>query len=177
MKKLRAKRARIHWRDRRGHDLRPRYRPGDLPPAPDLAVVEFDDPYAPSGWVNPDGTLDPNARRRPARHDDGTVAEGEPEWTAPPRPRVSAVARLKEDPLGRMFARHQLDRAQYLGGREYQQLHDATQVALVHSIDWAKTKVSGGRHFDPLTDTRRRAGRKLCISLTTRCTNDTAPRV
>ena len=65
-KKLRARRARSHWRGR-GHDLREHYREGDLPPAPDLAIVEFPDPYAPSGWVNPDGTLDPNARRRPAR--------------------------------------------------------------------------------------------------------------
>jgi hypothetical protein len=132
-----------------------------LPPAPDLAVVEFDDPYAPSGWVNPDGTLDPNARLRQARRPDGSVAEGEPEWVAPPRARLSAAVRLKEDPLGRMHARHQLGQAQYLGGREYQQLHDATQVGLVRSVDLAKTKVSGGEHFDPLTDKRRNASRKL----------------
>jgi hypothetical protein len=60
-----------------------------------------------------------------------------------------------------MHARHQLGQAQYLGGREYQQLHDATQVGLVRSVDLAKTKVSGGECFDPLTDRRRNAGRKL----------------
>jgi hypothetical protein len=158
--KLRARRARAHWRGR-GHDLRSHYRQGDLPPAPDLAVVEFDDPYAPSGWVNPDGTLDPNARLRQARRPDGSIAEGQPEWVAPPRSRVSAVARLKEDPLGRMHARHQLGEAQYLSGREYQLLHDSTQVGLVRSVDLSKTKVSGGRHFDPLTDRRRNASRKL----------------
>jgi hypothetical protein len=160
-KRIRGKRARAHWRERRSHDLQPRYRQADLPPAPDLAIVEFDDPYAPSGWVNPDGTLDPNARRRLARHDDGSIAKGEPEWVAPQRSRVSAVVRLKEDPLGRMRQRHQCDEAQYLGGREYQQLYDATQVALVHSVDLSKTKVSGGKRFEPLNDKRQRASRKL----------------
>jgi hypothetical protein len=92
---------------------------------------------------------------------DGSIAEGAPEWVAPPRARLSAVARLKEDPLGRMHARHQLGQAQYLGGREYQQLHDTTQVGLVQSVNLAKTKVSGGQHFDPLTDQRRNASRKL----------------
>jgi len=159
-KRIRAKRARVHWRERQT-DLRSRYRQGDLPPATDLAIVEFPDPYAPSGWVNPDGTLDPNARRRPARHDDGSIAKGEPEWVAPQRSRVSAVVRLKEDPLGRMRQRHQCDEAQYLGGRQYQQLHDATQVALVRSIDLSKTKISGGQHLDPLSDKRQRASRKL----------------
>jgi hypothetical protein len=138
-----------------------RYRAGDLPPAPDLAVVEFEDPYAPLGWINPEGTLDPNARRRHARRADGSVAEGEPEWVAPPRPRVRGIARLKEDPIGRIALRHQVDQAQYLGAREYQRLYDATQVALVRSVDLSKAKVSGGQHFEPLTDARQRASRKL----------------
>ena len=159
-KKIRGRRARLKQRPR-GHDLRDRYRASDLPPAPDLAVVEFDDPYAASGWVGPEGTLDPGARRLQARHADGAVAAGEPEWVPPPRPRVRAVARLKEDPLGRMLARHQVDRHQHLAGREYQQLYDATQVGLVRSVDLSKTKVSGGRYSDPLTDARQRSSRKL----------------
>jgi hypothetical protein len=84
-----------------------------------------------------------------------------PEWVAPPRAKARGVARLKEDPLGRMFARRQLGRSEFLGGREYQQLYDATQVALVRSVDLEKTKVSGGRYYDPLTDARQHAGRKL----------------
>src|SRR5262249_26008414 len=130
LRKLRARKARAHWRGR-GHDLRSRYRPGDLPPAPDLAILEFDDPYAPSGWINPDGTLDPAARLRQARRPDGSVGEGAPEWVAPPRARLSAAVRLKEDPLGRMHARHQLGQAQYLAGRAYQESYDATQLGLV----------------------------------------------
>jgi hypothetical protein len=47
--------------------------------------------------VSSDGTLDPNARLRQARRPDGSIAEGAPEWVAPPRARVSAVARLKEE--------------------------------------------------------------------------------
>jgi hypothetical protein len=58
-------------------------------------------------------------------------------------------------------ARRQIDRPQYLGGREYQALFDATQIGLVRSVDLSKTKVSGIQRVDPLTDQRRRAGRKL----------------
>jgi len=160
-RKLRAKRARARQRERQGHDLRPHYYQADLPPAPDLAIVEFDDPYALPGWINPEGTLDPTARLKQARRADGSVAEGEPEWVAPPRPRIQAIGRLKEDPLGRMRARHQVDESQYLGGREYQRLYDSTQVALVRSVDWSKTRVSGGQRPDPLTEERQRASRKL----------------
>jgi hypothetical protein len=159
-KRLRAKRARARQAERRT-DLRSRYRHGDLPPAPDIAVIEYDDPYSPPGWINPEGTLDPNARLLQARRGDGSVAPGEPEWTAPPRPRVRAIVRLKEDPLGKLNARRQIDRPQFLGGREYQALFDKTQIGLVRSVDLSKTKVSGTQRFDPLTDERQRAGRKL----------------
>jgi hypothetical protein len=101
-KRLRAKRARIRQAERRGTDLRSRYRRGDLPPAPDLAIVEFEDPYSNPGWINPEGTLDPNARQLQARRADGGLAQGAPEWTAPPRPRIRAIVRLKEDPLGKI---------------------------------------------------------------------------
>jgi hypothetical protein len=151
-KRIRAKRARVRQRERLGLDLRSRYRPGDTPPSPDLQVVEFDDAF---------GALDPGARLQQARRADGSVGEGAPEWAVPPKPRVRAVARLKEDPLGRMFHRRQLDRALFLSGREYQALFDSTQVAIVRSVDLSKTKISGGQCFDPLTDSRQRASRKL----------------
>jgi hypothetical protein len=158
-KRLRAKRARARQAERRGTDLRSRYRQGDVPAA-DIAVIEFDDPYAPPGWVE-GGELDPNARQQQARRRDGAIAAGEPEWVAPPRPRVRAIVRLKEDPLGKLNARRQIDRPQFLGGREYQALFDKTQIGLVRSVDLSKTKVSGVQRFDPLTDERQRAGRKL----------------
>jgi hypothetical protein len=159
-RRIRGKRARARQRPL-GRDLRDRYREGDLPPAPDLAVVEFDDPYAGAGWINPEGTLDPEARLKSARRADGSIAAGEPEWVAPSRPRIRAVARLKEDPIGRMHARHQIDRAQFLGGRQYQELYDATQRGHVRSVDLEKTRVMFGPRPDPLTDAQQRASRRL----------------
>jgi hypothetical protein len=160
-KRLRARRARARQAERRGTDLRFRYRHGDLPPASsDIAVVEFDDPYAPPGWVE-GGELDPSARQQQAHSLDGAVAPGEPEWVAPQRPRIRAIVRLKEDPLGKLNARRQIDPPQFLGGREYQALFDKTQIGLVRSVDLSKTRVSGMPPFDPVTDERQRAGRKL----------------
>ncbi len=48
----------------------------DLPAAAGLAVLEFEDPYASSGYVTPEGHLDTAARLKQARHADGTIAEG-----------------------------------------------------------------------------------------------------
>jgi hypothetical protein len=47
------------------------------------------------------------------------------------RPSVWRVqfTNLREDPLGRMYARRQIDHPQYLGGREYQAIFDSTQIA------------------------------------------------
>jgi hypothetical protein len=159
-RRIRAKRARARQHPR-GRDLRDRYREGDLPPAPDLAVVEFDDPYATPGWIDSEGTLDPEARLKSARRADGSIAAGEPEWVAPSRPRIRAVARLKEDPIGRMHARQQIDRAQFLGARSYQELYDATQRGHGRSVDLEKTRVMFAPRPDPLTDAQQRASRRL----------------
>jgi hypothetical protein len=60
-----------------------------------------------------------------------------------------------------MFARHQIDRPQYLGGRGYQELVEVAQIGAMRSVDLGKTKVSGGRFSEPLTDGQQRAARRL----------------
>jgi hypothetical protein len=60
-----------------------------------------------------------------------------------------------------MHARHQIDRAQYLGGRSYQELIEIAQIGAMHSTDWTKTRVDGGRFIEPLTDNQQRAARRL----------------
>jgi hypothetical protein len=159
--RLRAHRARARQRPRsNGVDLRARYEP-DVPAGAGLSVVEYEDPYAPAGIVNSDGTLDVTARLEQTRHDDDSTAEGAPGWVPPPRPRIRVIANLKEDPLGRMYVRRQIDQAQFLGGRAYQEHHDAAVIGSIHSVDLEKTKVSGGQLRDPLTDRQRRAAAKL----------------
>ena len=122
--------------------------------------MAFEDPYEPASRINSAGNLDVTARLEPARHADGSIAEGEPGWTPPRRPLVTVVANLKDDPLGRLFARRQIGQPQFLAGRMYQEHHDAAMITSVRSVDLSKTKVSGGLPAEPLTERQRRAAAK-----------------
>jgi hypothetical protein len=155
-RKRQAKRARARQRDRL--DLRDRYREGDLP-AGRLSVLTYEDPYGQA--VDSEGNLDVAARLEPMRHADGTLAEGAPGWTPPRRPLVTVVANLREDPLGRLFARRQIGQPQFLAGRTYQECHDAAVIGSVRSLDLSKDVVSGGQSAEPLTDRQRQAAAKL----------------
>jgi hypothetical protein len=126
-----------------------------------LAVVSFDDPYEQAAWPDAHGARDVTARLRPVGHADGSFAEGQPAWEPPRKPRVTAVANLRGDVLGRMFARHQISEPQFLGGRASQTHHDASQVGSIRSVDLEKTRVSGGLLADPLTDRQKKAAARL----------------
>jgi hypothetical protein len=79
----------------------------------------------------------------------------------PRRPLVTVIASLKEDPLGRMYARRQIDQPRFLAGRSYQECHDAAVIGAIRSVDLSRTKVSGGLPAEPLTDRQRKAAAKL----------------
>ena len=97
----------------------------------------------------------------PARRNDGTVAEGAPGWTPPKRPLVTVITALRDDALGRMFARRQIGQPQYLAGRAYQECADRATLGSVRSIDLSKTKVSGGALPDMLTEAKQKAMARL----------------
>ena len=42
--------------------------------------------------------------------------------------RISAVASLRDDPLGALWARHQIDDAKYVAGRHWQKLYEAAEL-------------------------------------------------
>ena len=157
VKRIRGKRARTKQRSR---DLRGQYREADLPVGR-LSVLTFDDPYEPAQRIDHEGNVDVSARLEPVRHSDGSLSEGRPAWTPPPRPLVTVVANLKEDPLGRLYARKQIGQPAFLAGRSYQENYDAAQIGSVRSVDWSKTRVSGGLPPEPLTDRQRKAAAKL----------------
>ena len=161
VKKLRAKRARAHWRGRRGHDLRPQYRESDLPAGAHIAVASIEDEYAPIGRIESSGILHTEAELRRVRHSDGTLAEGAPAWTPPQRPTATVIVNLREDPIGRMHKRHQVDDSQYGAARAFQQLYDRATIGNLSPADPSRVRVDGGRVPDPISAARMAAAKRL----------------
>ena len=160
-KRLRAKRARARWREERGHDLRPQYREADLPATAHVAATTIEDAYAPAGRVDKAGILHVEAALEPVRHRDGTLSEGAPAWTPPERPRSTVIVNLREDPIGRMHARRQVDEAQYSAARAYQRLYDCATIGNLSPADPSRIRVDGGRFPDPISAARMAAAKQL----------------
>ena len=153
-KRLRGKKARARQRAR--YDLRGRYRQQDLS-VEHVGIATIEDPYSPPGYVDAEGNLSAEARLTPAQHPDGSEAPGAPGWTPPRRSTQTVIRALRDDPVGRMHSRHQIDEAQYKAARAFQEANDRATVGTVRSIDLTKTFVTGGLPPDPLTDARKRA--------------------
>jgi hypothetical protein len=152
-RRIRARRARAR---QRSHDLRNRYRQKDLP-AEHLGIATIEDPFTPAGYLTAEGELSAEARLAPAQHLDGSVAEGAPGWAPPRRPTMVVVRALKDDPVGRMHSRRQIDEAQFKAARAFQEAADRSMLGSVKSVDLSKTKVSGIIAGDSLTPGRQRA--------------------
>lgn len=76
--------------------------------------------------------------------------------------KIVAIANIRDDPLGRMHARDQIDDAQYAAGREYQRLWEHAEIVGVKAMDTTKEPVDGGAVTpDPFTDKQRAAMRTL----------------
>jgi hypothetical protein len=160
-KRLRAKRARARQRERRGYDLRPQYRESDLPTTAHVAVTTIEDAYAPAGRVDKAGILHVEAELEPVRRRDGTLSEGAPAWTPPARPRSTVIVNLREDPIGRMHARRQVDEAQYSAARAYQRLYDCATFGNLSPADPSRIRVDGGKAPDPISAARMAAATRL----------------
>ncbi len=75
---------------------------------------------------------------------------------------IAVIASLRDDPLGRMHDRHQIDDAQYAAGRHYQALHEAAEVSGVRAMNTTNEPVDGrGASSFPFTDRQLRAMREL----------------
>ena len=160
-RRIRGKRARARQRARRGYDLRPQYREGDLPATAHIAVATVENPYAEAGRVDRAGNLDVEARLEPVRHRDGTLSEGAPAWAPAQRPTLTAIVNLRNDVIGRMHARRQVDEAQYHAARAFQQLYDYATIGGYSVADLLRPKVDGGRIRDPLPPARVAAAKRL----------------
>lgn len=75
--------------------------------------------------------------------------------------RVVVLRSLRDDPLAGMFARRQIDQAQYDAGRKWQAYMEDTEVGNIRAIDPTKEAVDGGRMPEPLSDRAAFAFREL----------------
>ena len=78
---------------------------------------------------------------------------------------VSAVVSLRDDPLGALWVRKQIDDAKYHAGRRWQRLYEASQIGDLRGMDPTRERVdSSSKGVEILTDARTQAMAKL-----TRC--------
>jgi hypothetical protein len=75
--------------------------------------------------------------------------------------RIVVLRSLRDDPLAGMFARRQIDQAQYDGGRAWQKCMEESEVGNIRAIDPTKEAVDGGRCPEPLSDRYAHAHAKL----------------
>ncbi len=76
--------------------------------------------------------------------------------------KIAVIASLRDDPLGRLHDRRQIDDAQYAAGRHYQALCEAAEVAGVRAMDTTKEPVGGhGAASFPFTDQQLKAMKDL----------------
>jgi hypothetical protein len=153
-KHIRGKRARARQRSR--YDFRDRYRQSDIP-VENIGIIRIEDPYSEAGHVDAAGNLVLTARLEPYRHADGTASPGELGWTAPRKQRITVIRRL--DALARLHHRRQIDDVQYEAAKTFQRAIDQATLGAMHTVDWARTKVSGGIPRDPLSEAQKRAMR------------------
>lgn len=73
-----------------------------------------------------------------------------------PGAKILAFRSLRDDPLGRLHDRHQIDEAQYSAGRAYQRDFETAERG-PRAIDPSKEAVDGGRAPEPLTEQQRKA--------------------
>jgi hypothetical protein len=76
--------------------------------------------------------------------------------------KIVVTASLRDDALGALYARRQIDEAQYRAGMMLLGWFDLAEVGSVQAIDPGKEAVDGrGQYVEPITDRMIDAGRKL----------------
>jgi hypothetical protein len=77
-----------------------------------------------------------------------------------PGEKIVALRSIRNDPLGRMHSRRQIDEAQYQGGRSFQ--HDWERAERgPQAVDPAREYVDGGQMREPITEGQRKAVLRL----------------
>ena len=74
--------------------------------------------------------------------------------------KIVAMRSVRNDPLGRLHAHHQIDEAQYRGGRAYQNDWERAERG-PQAMDPTREYVDGTRSREPLTERQRQAVLRL----------------
>lgn len=78
---------------------------------------------------------------------------------------VNAVVSLRDEPLGALWARRQIDDAKYVAGRHWQQLYEAAEIGNLRGMDLTRERVdSSSKGIELLTEHRTQA-----MATLTRC--------
>ena len=74
--------------------------------------------------------------------------------------KIVAMRSVRNDPLGRLHAHHQIDEAQYRGGRAYQNDWERAERG-PQAMDPTREYVDGARLREPMSDSQRQAVLRL----------------
>jgi hypothetical protein len=77
-----------------------------------------------------------------------------------PDERIVAMRSIRSDPLGRLHSHHQIDEAQYRGGRAYQNDWEKAERG-PQAMDPTREYVDGARSREPVTESQRQAVLRL----------------
>jgi hypothetical protein len=77
-----------------------------------------------------------------------------------PGEKIVAIRSVRGDPLGRLHAHHQIDEAQYRGGRAFQNDWETAERG-PQAVDPTREYVDGARSREPVTESQRQAVLRL----------------
>jgi hypothetical protein len=77
-----------------------------------------------------------------------------------PGEKIAAMRSVRSDPLGRLHAHHQIDEAQYRGGRAFQNDWERAERG-PRAVDPTREYVDGARTREPVTESQRQAVLRL----------------
>ncbi|MCK1424237.1 hypothetical protein IVB15_12130 [Bradyrhizobium sp. 182] len=77
-----------------------------------------------------------------------------------PGEKIVAIRSVRSDPLGRLHAHHQIDEAQYRGGRAFQSDWERAERG-PQAMDPTREYVDGARTREPITESQRQAVLRL----------------
>ena len=77
-----------------------------------------------------------------------------------PGEKIVTLRSLRNDPLGRMHSHHQIDEAQYQGGRAFQNDWEKAERG-PQAVDPSREYVDGGQFREPITEGQRKAVLRL----------------